>query len=90
MDVDVLFRRLRVARFAALPLPSMTAKDDGLLWYRTAPGRIDTLAAWDLGYAAGLLVPPVRNWDRPFEPSTALFQHVGTLEDVVDAVLEFE
>jgi hypothetical protein len=90
VDLRPIFSRLHETGFQPLPLPSATAQDDGLLWYRFAPSRIDTIAAWGPYYAAGLAVPPVRNWARPFEPSTAIFQQVGTLEDVLEALLKLE
>lgn len=90
VDVDTIFGQLHGAGFRSLPMPSSTAQDDGLLWYRTGADRIDTLAAWGPGYSAGLLVPPTRNWARPFAPSTAIFRQVGPLEDVAKALLEFE
>lgn len=48
MDVDTIFSRLHEAGFLSLPMPSSTAHDDGLLWYRTGADRIDTLATWGL------------------------------------------
>ena len=89
VDVDGIFSQLWGAGFAALPLPSMTAQDDGLLWYRLAPDRIDAVASWDLSCAAGLVVPSERDWKRPFEPSVAMLRRSGILDDVVGSLLEF-
>jgi len=82
-ELEGLFIRLHEMGLMVLPLPNSTGSDDGLLWHRTFPDHIDTVAAWAENYAVALRVPRQRTWSDPFAPSPVIFRCVGTLEQAV-------
>ena len=86
-DIGDEFRWLGEAGFAALPLPSSTGHDDGILFWRTRPSYIDTVAVWGPEYAVGLRVPSTRDWSRPFMPSRPMYRKVGRFHEVVHGIL---
>lgn len=90
VDLYSLFDRLHEMGMVPLPLPNSTGSDDGLLWHRAFPDFIDTVAAWNKGYAVALRVPRPRNWADPFAPSPAIYSRVGTLHQAVSGLSGLE
>lgn len=86
VGVDELFKRMHEMGLVAVPLPNSTGSDDGLLYYRTFPEYIDTVAVWDEMYAVALRVPSQRDWSDPFKPSPAMYRCVGPLREVLSGL----
>lgn len=82
------FERLDRAGMRRLPLPGSTGRDDGVLFFRIRDDCVYLVAAWAENYAVVLVVPSNRNWADPFEPSNAIHRTIGTLETVVDELLD--